>query len=150
MHEVKKTTAGDSEALADIPTNHIITIRFEDGVVRVEPNPAPERGRVVKPGHTVTWSFEETRNLQVVFRQFVDLDENGRERGSTRRNSTPQGPLRILPPPGKGVIVGTIAWDVPQGATSRRFIYRVFEDGRDLKVNEENGAGIDIPRTPPQ
>ena len=135
--------------------SHRITVSFSAGRVSADPNPSPGLGSRVMPGETVTWSFDETRELQVVFNQIVDLDEEGRVIEATRRAVNPMGPLNALSL-GRGLIVGTIRSDVPQGATNRRFLYRLIEDGAALPWtdrveggDETNGGGIDIPRTPP-
>ncbi len=135
--------------------NHKIDVSFIGSQVSATPNPSPGSGNFVKPGETVTWRFDEAKDLQVVFREFVDLAADGSVIETTRKPSNPLGPLSGLSL-GAGLLIGTIRSDVPQGTPSRRFIYKLVQDGIDLQWaapvpggSATNGGGIDIPSTPP-
>lgn len=134
--------------------DHTINISFDGTLFSVRPNPLPARGGdppiVVRPGDTVTWLFDQTvgeRVLEVRFEGVSDLNPDG-TLGRRQQDTSRLSPFSSLSP-GARQIIGEIDSSVSQDINrANRFHYRLFGNGVALQ-KEEDGGGIDIPRTPP-
>jgi len=96
------------------------------------------------------------RELQVLFEEVFDLDQNGNPISSPNspRRTNPMGPFSSISC-GARLIVGTVHSNVSQDINrAERFHYRLYENGIPVTMKQTslvnfNGGGIDIPRTPP-
>jgi hypothetical protein len=137
--------------------NHEIKIAFgEGGEVEAEPNPFPGDGGTLRPGDTVTWILPENRAVEVQFAKAQDLPVESND----IEESDQKGPFKRLLPE-NGQIVGELLDDLPEDSKTRRFYYKLVEDGRDLRWAPSKlppgvppghivGGGIDFPKKPPK
>jgi hypothetical protein len=120
------------------------------------PNPGPDTVRAnlnpqpVSSGETVTWRFDASRELQVLFVEVVDLSS-----GSTPEPCNPLGPLESVLVK-KGTIEGKVRADLPDSSNRMtRYFYKLIENGVDLNWDPSvsgkltNGGGIDTSGRPP-
>lgn len=139
--------------------NHEIKIAFgEGGEVEAEPNPLAGDGNGVtlQPGDTVTWILPENRGLEVRFAKAQNLPVES----NSVEESDQNGPFKSLLSE-NGRIVGELLDDLPEGFGTRRFYYKLVEDGKALPwapgklppgvpPDHTVGGGIDLPPRPPR
>jgi hypothetical protein len=143
--------------------HHVINVSFligpnGDEAVIAEPTPLPQQMPnqpqiEVSPGDTVTWRFDPSRELHVIFKQRVEpLPPNPSPpfNASLLKASGPLGPFSSLST-GAGVIVGTVNSGVSTNiANAQRFICDLVDaaTGKTMPWAALEG-GVDVPRTPP-